>query len=139
MLELLVLIFLVGMMAAMAIPSFNKAQQKTVERGIADNLDTIWQGVLTYKIRNNNAFPGSLADMTAINNTLGTYIIDNSATYNCVVGIRYDCSGTSTTYGWVLHVRERNYGERPVQSSGTPPSCFPTQCPWITYPYTVQY
>jgi type II secretory pathway pseudopilin PulG len=139
MLELIVIMVIVGIMAAMAVPNYLRAQQRGIERSIADNLDVIWQAVRSYQI-NNGAFPPTLANLTAINTTLALYIIDDgSATYNCAltppVTGRYDCFGTPTSGGWVLHVRERHYGERAVRSSGTAPTCSP-QCPWITYSYT---
>ena len=135
MLELIVMMVIVGMMAVIAVPNYRRAQQRAVERSIADNLDVIWQAVLSYQIRN-NVFPPTLANLTVINSTLGLYIVDDgSATYNCALtGPKYDCFGTSTVYGWVLHVRERYYGERAVQSAGAPPTCLP-ECPWII-PYS---
>jgi len=138
MMELVAVMVLVGLTAAVAIPNYRKAQERAVERTIADNLDIIWQAVANYRIKE-GAYPPDMADTDTINTSMNLYILDDggSVAYYCQTSTgRYQCQGVSNTYGWRLQVRDRSYGERPTRGGAqTAPTCN-VQCSWITYPYT---
>ncbi len=57
--ELLIVVIILGILAAVVIPQFNTAAAESKEAALASNLATIRQAVELYKVQHNDAFPGS--------------------------------------------------------------------------------
>ena len=57
--ELLIVVIILGILAAVVIPQFNSAAAESKESAVAANLATIRQAVELYKIQHNDAFPTS--------------------------------------------------------------------------------
>ena len=57
--ELLIVVIILGILAAVVIPQFNTAAAESKESALASNLATIRQAIELYKVQHNDAFPGS--------------------------------------------------------------------------------
>jgi general secretion pathway protein G len=57
--ELLIVVIILGILAAVVIPQFNTAAAESKEAALASNLATIRQAVELYKVQHNDSFPGS--------------------------------------------------------------------------------
>jgi general secretion pathway protein G len=57
--ELLIVVIILGILAAVVIPQFNTAAAESKEAAMASNLATIRQAVELYKVQHNDTFPGS--------------------------------------------------------------------------------
>jgi len=57
--ELLIVVIILGILAAVVIPQFNTAAAESKESALASNLATIRQAVELYKVQHNDSFPGS--------------------------------------------------------------------------------
>ena len=61
--ELLIVVIILGILAAVVIPQFNSAASESKEAALASNLATIRQAIEMYKVQHNDVFP---------NNTIAT-------------------------------------------------------------------
>jgi general secretion pathway protein G len=57
--ELLIVVIILGILAAVVIPQFNTAAAESKEAALASNLATIRQAVELYKVQHNDTFPGA--------------------------------------------------------------------------------
>lgn len=57
--ELLIVVIILGILAAVVIPQFNTAASESKEAALASNLATIRQAVEMYKVQHGDLFPGS--------------------------------------------------------------------------------
>jgi general secretion pathway protein G len=57
--ELLIVVIILGILAAVVIPQFNTAAAESKEAALASNLATIRQAIELYKVQHNDAFPGA--------------------------------------------------------------------------------
>jgi general secretion pathway protein G len=57
--ELLIVVIILGILAAVVIPQFNTAAAESKEAALASNLATIRQAVELYKVQHNDTFPTS--------------------------------------------------------------------------------
>ncbi len=57
--ELLIVVIILGILAAVVIPQFNSAASESKEAALASNLATVRQAVEMYKVQHNDSFPGS--------------------------------------------------------------------------------
>lgn len=57
--ELLIVVIILGILAAVVIPQFNTAAAESKESALASNLATIRQAIELYKVQHNDAFPGA--------------------------------------------------------------------------------
>ena len=57
--ELLIVVIILGILAAVVIPQFNTAAAESKEAALASNLATIRQAVELYKVQHNDTFPDS--------------------------------------------------------------------------------
>ncbi len=57
--ELLIVVIILGILAAVVIPQFNTAAAESKEAALASNLATIRQAVELYKVQHNDTFPNS--------------------------------------------------------------------------------
>ena len=55
--ELLIVVIILGILAAVVIPQFNTAAAESKEAALASNLATIRQAVELYKVQHNDTFP----------------------------------------------------------------------------------
>jgi general secretion pathway protein G len=75
--ELLIVVIILGILAAVVIPQFNSAASESKEAALASNLATIRQAVEMYKVQHNDAYPAAtmvaqLTAGTALDGTAGT-------------------------------------------------------------------
>jgi general secretion pathway protein G len=78
--ELLIVVIILGILAAVVIPQFNTAAAESKEAAVASNLATIRQAIELYKVQHNDAFPTA-----AIVNELVT-ATDVDGTLNAATG-----------------------------------------------------
>jgi general secretion pathway protein G len=57
--ELLIVVIILGILAAVVIPQFNTAAAESKEAALASNLATIRQAIELYKVQHNDSFPGA--------------------------------------------------------------------------------
>jgi len=57
--ELLIVVIILGILAAVVIPQFNTAAAESKEAALASNLATIRQAIELYKVQHNDTFPDS--------------------------------------------------------------------------------
>jgi len=74
--ELLIVVIILGILAAVVIPQFNSAASESKEAAMASNLATMRQAVEMYKVQHDDAFPdgdfvGQLTDSTDIDGVVG--------------------------------------------------------------------
>jgi len=55
--ELLIVVIILGILAAVVIPQFNTAAAESKEAALASNLATIRQAIELYKVQHNDSFP----------------------------------------------------------------------------------
>jgi general secretion pathway protein G len=55
--ELLIVVIILGILAAVVIPQFNTAAAESKEAAVASNLATIRQAIELYKVQHNDSFP----------------------------------------------------------------------------------
>lgn len=60
--ELLIVVIILGILAAVVIPQFNSAASESKEAAMASNLATIRQAIEMYKVQHDDRFPASSAD-----------------------------------------------------------------------------
>lgn len=75
--ELLIVVIILGILAAVVIPQFNTAAAESKEAALASNLATIRQAIELYKVQHNDTFPTSsivnqLTQTTDATGTTGT-------------------------------------------------------------------
>lgn len=65
--ELLIVVIILGILAAVVIPQFNSAASESKEAALASNLATVRQAIEMYKVQHDDAFPGAtiVAQLTA--------------------------------------------------------------------------
>jgi general secretion pathway protein G len=81
--ELLIVVIILGILAAVVIPQFNTAAAESKEAALASNLATIRQAIELYKVQHNDAFPSSaiVAELTSSTDADGTVVADGSGKY----------------------------------------------------------
>ncbi|MBI5415358.1 MAG: prepilin-type N-terminal cleavage/methylation domain-containing protein [Candidatus Omnitrophica bacterium] len=124
--ELMVVIVIVGIIAAFGIPSYTKSIQKAHERDMAAQLTAIHAANLLYRSYNGKYWAGVNKNMAEINSALSLNIIANDGTtynYNTVDGgstfIATASWGTGTVY--TLKVTQ-------VSIASTNPCCQSNNC-----------
>ncbi|HTE04694.1 MAG TPA: type II secretion system protein [Planctomycetota bacterium] len=73
--ELLIVVIILGILAAVVIPQFNTAAAESKEAAVASNLATIRQAIELYKVQHNDAFPtgaNNMAQLTSQTDANGT-------------------------------------------------------------------
>lgn len=122
-LELMVVVIIVGVIAAFAIPNYNKSMQKAHERDMLAQLTSIHAANLLFRSYDGNYWStgGVNADMAAINSALSINIIANSGTtynYNSADGTSF--LATATWGACILGVTEAPLdSDNPCLSGGT--------------------
>jgi len=99
--ELLIVVIILGILAAVVIPQFNSAAAESKESALSANLATIRQAIELYKVQHDDNFPGTQAS-TAMEVALTTTT---------------DADGTSgTAYGPYLR---NGFPENPINGDNT--------------------
>lgn len=95
--ELMVVVIIIGVIAAFAIPNYSKSVQKAHERDMLVHLTSIHAANLLYRSYDGDYWVGVNQDLAAINSALSINIIANSGTtYNYNVGP----NGYTATADW---------------------------------------
>jgi type IV pilus assembly protein PilE len=128
-LELMVVVIIVGIIAAFAIPNYNKSIQKAHERDMLAQLTSINAANLLYRSYDGKYWntSGANKNMAEINSALSINIIANSGTtynYNSVNGSSY--TATADWDAYTLQVTEAAVG-------ATNPCCDTDNCLVVTY------
>ena len=85
--ELIIVVTLIGVMAAFAIPNYNKAIAKAYRKDATVNLQAIYAAQKIYFNTNGNYYGGAGTDTASINLNLGLGIIESGGTtYTCPTG-----------------------------------------------------
>lgn len=125
--ELMIVVALIGIIAAFGIPNYSKSQQRVDEKAAENNLKVIASTMEMYKLRDGNLPPeyplgSDMDDVDEINATLSLGVILQNMAYDCTGdGTIFTCTAVST-YGWELDVSETDGGD-PRCSSGACPTC----------------
>jgi len=135
--ELIIVIVLIGIMAAFAIPNYAKSVRKSHERDAISQLITLHATNIIYKSQTGEYLQGTalaLNGSPSINEDLGTTIIANGMTYS------YTSSATNAYTAdaiWDEAGTENDFGirinEKPIDPSAAPPDrnpcCLSGPCP----------
>ncbi|GJM22528.1 MAG: hypothetical protein DHS20C15_24430 [Planctomycetota bacterium] len=62
--ELLIVVIILGILAAVVIPQFNSAANESREAAVTSNLATIRQAIEMYKVQHNDELPGNATGVT---------------------------------------------------------------------------
>ena len=106
--EIIIVIVIIGLMAAFALPNYMKAVAKTDERSAIANLMTIRAAVKMYLTNTGDTTIPDMADINVINTTLGISIVDPKMTYSCfsdVAGELNYCAAVHPS-GWRLNFHD---------------------------------
>lgn len=122
--ELLVVVALIGLIAAFTIPDFSKSISKSHERDLVMQLTTLHGASLIYEAQNGTYWvAANEADIGVINSALNINLISQDGTtfnYNSD-GVTYTFDGTWS--GFTVRLTQA-----PI-ASGTNPSCGGGTCP----------
>ncbi|MEW6162204.1 MAG: pilin [Nitrospirota bacterium] len=77
--ELLIVVAIIGILAAIAIPAYLTYTVKAKVSGVANDIGTIKDALVIYR-NENGAFPAAMADIAAINTTLGIGLVGQYTT-----------------------------------------------------------
>jgi general secretion pathway protein G len=64
--ELLIVVIILGILAAVVIPQFNTAAAESKEAALASNLATVRQAIELYKVQHNDKFPAQSGGQTMV-------------------------------------------------------------------------
>ena len=91
--ELIIVVTLIGVMAAFVIPNYNKAIAKAYRKDATVNLQAIYAAQKIYYNTNGSYYTG--ADVGSINSQLGLGIMPTgSTTYSCSGGAAFTCTAS---------------------------------------------
>jgi prepilin-type N-terminal cleavage/methylation domain-containing protein len=127
--EILLVVVIVGIIAAFGIPAYNRAVERAEEKTAVDNLNIMIEALKLYKARNGNYPSTDLAQAADINNALNLNIFAGDMNYSCIgPNTNYQCSAQSVTFGWRL--RFQTGGSFFVHCNpGGCPTCTAAGCP----------
>ena len=130
--EIMIVIVIVGLMAAFALPNYGKAIAKADERNAINNLLVIRSAVEMYLANTGDATIPNMANIDAINATLGLSITDPNTTYECQsvdAGELNKCWARHPN-GWFLHFHDEFENIHCSATGGACPDCdlSPTGC-----------
>ena len=121
--ELLIVVIILGFIAAFGIPSYTKSRARTVEKDAAYNLGVIAEAMEMFKIRNDEQYTlgSTLDNVGEINATLSLGIIEQDMVYSCTGnGTIFTCTANPSDYTWNVEVSDTDAGT-PVCAAG--PAC----------------
>lgn len=115
--EILIVVVLVGIVAAFGIPSYTKSIERADAREAADNLRMIASAMELYRAQE-GGYPVALSGVVNINTVLNLNIIEQNMNYSCATTGGYTCTAASPS-GWKMEIVAGN----------TDPSCSVGTCP----------
>jgi type IV pilus assembly protein PilA len=83
--ELLIVVAIIGILAAIAIPAYTGYTAKAKVAGVVHSMGAIKNALAAYYTEAGGV-PGTLADVTAIKNTLGIEVAEQYATFDVTAG-----------------------------------------------------
>lgn len=98
--ELMVVMIIIGVIAAIAVPNFNKVVEQSHESDATTQLMAIHAANQIRLAQTGSYWPTTTTNgLTVINSTLGLNIIANGMNYNCagVGGTTFTCTATRST------------------------------------------
>lgn len=104
--ELMVVIFLIGIIAAFALPNYDKSVRKAHEQDMVTQLKTLHAANLMYNARNGTYWDTAGAantDISEINSTLGLNLISSEGTVYSYTGAAGGGSYTAAAT-WQAHI-----------------------------------
>jgi len=126
--EVLIVVILVGVVAAFAIPNYNKGLEKSDEREAVSNLRLIAQALEVYNFRNRQYPSANMPQVSDINTTLDLGILERNVDYSCTTpGANVRCTGTSN-YGWGVRYTTPLDSNSVICHTGGCPSCPANGC-----------
>jgi len=128
-LELLIVVILVAIIVSFALPKYNEAVDKSIEKDIIPNLLSIHTANEIYRSQANRYRLGPFTDVGAINTAFDLTITPSSnlVLYNClaVSGSGFDCFSTyAGRVTFAIRIDERPKGT-------DNPCCFSGACPTL--------
>ena len=115
--EILLVVVLVGIIAAFGIPSYTKSIERADAREAADNLRMIASAMELYRTEE-GGYPVGLPQVVNINTVLNLNIIEQNMDYNCTTAAGYTCTAVVSSGGWAIEIVA---GGDPVCSFGACP------------------
>jgi len=110
--ELMIVVVVLAIIAGYGIPTFNKSQDRVVERDGENNLETIASAMAMYRARNAGyPDPPAALNVNDINNTLFLGIVAQNLTYACADDddtTTFSC--TVAEGSWTLRVTQADDG-----------------------------
>ena len=124
--EIMIVISLLGLMAAFAIPNYTKSINKSHETDMANQLLSLHAANTAYFAQNNNAYwddgAGTETNVATINSALNIDLIPNDGTTFAYDGAGNTFTATASWGGFTVQITEA-----PID--GTNPSCGGGACP----------
>jgi len=135
--ELVIVIMIIGMLAAMAIPRMSRGAETADEAALAGNLHTVRTALLRYYVEHRNNFPGPDADKVAAQ-LLG---------FTDMAGATSATSGGGFIYGpYLVSIPAAPLGYNPgsseiaIDASNSPPTPQPSSSAgWLYNPNTGEF
>ena len=125
--EMMVVIIIISIIAAFAIPSYERTMDKSRERIVILNLLSIRSAMDIWLAKRSNNYPAAVWNsLGEINTELGINLIDTDATYSCTwTGPPPDdwgCTG-NLAGPWQIHFHRGHVGNQLHCTNGACPSC----------------
>ena len=125
--EVLLVVVVIGIIASIAIPRYNKAIEKASERRMFASMQAIKGALPIYNARYGEYPQVSYADTAAINSGLNLDLYDPDVNYTYtpnVIGL-YTILASNTKHGWSMHMHTDFSTDIHCTSAGCP-SCVET-------------
>jgi len=100
-LEILVVIILMGVIAAFGIPSYTNMTEKSDEKDGRFNLEVIAAAMENYDVRNAGYPPAGMPQVADINTILNLGIVEQNMDFACTTVVGFTCTADSPD-GWSL-------------------------------------
>ncbi|OGX09021.1 MAG: hypothetical protein A2Y06_02200 [Omnitrophica WOR_2 bacterium GWA2_37_7] len=81
--ELIVVVVLIGLIAAFTIPDYKKSLQRSDEKEAINNLAMVWEAMKIYRVKTGDFVTQDLAGVADINQLLKINIIESNMDYSC--------------------------------------------------------
>ena len=123
--ELLVVVIIMAIVAGFTIPNYTASREKNFEREMYATLRTIKNAINMYLVRNEATTIPNMANIDAINATLGLSLMAaGNYALSCTGTLpdQYTCSMNVVGNTWVLRITESSVNEV-FCAVGTCPSC----------------